>query len=360
MKYLLVPIDRSSVSFCYYENPFVGSDPEPIPGEILQRAVDYAQAHALTVNFLYGRTDPPVSHRSIIESVNHAKIVPLPLAKMYPDSIVVIESREIEEAATAGLDQERNVIVRLGSERLPQLATTLPLLFGAFQRLTLCLTGLESITEEELEVYGQQLLILSGVAAELYHRGHVFELNVLSDRMILDKMRNCGAGIEHLTVGPDGRMYLCPGFLYDNPGLSVGNLIDGIQIPNSELLRLDHAPMCSVCDAYHCKRCFYLNKKLTLEINTPSRQQCMGSHKERNTAAQFLTLLQDMPAFSVMKPIPAIDHLDPFEVLDRLKNQHAVSPPRVEGEQPGDQPIREILIRICKVQEEILELLKKR
>lgn len=332
--------------------------------DILQRMVDYAQANELTINFLYGQTEPPQPQRSLIESVSHALIVPLALAESYPESVVVIESGEIEQAAAdKGLRRspERNVIVRLGNEHLPQLATTLPLLFGAFQRLNLCLTGLEKITETELEVYGQQLLTLAGTVADQYHHGDIFELNVLSDRMILDSMRNCEAGCEHCTVGPDGRLYLCPGFLYDYPGATIGSLAKGIQIPNAELLRLDHAPLCLSCDAFHCKRCIYLNKKFTLEINTPSRQQCVASYKERNASEQILTLLRDLPAFSAIKLIPSIDYCDPFEVRHQLKkpsggSKHEEFPQKFEGSR---RSIEEILVRICKILEEILELLKR-
>ncbi|MGA2507861.1 MAG: CXXX repeat peptide maturase [Chitinispirillaceae bacterium] len=363
MKYLIVPIDKSSVSFCYYDNPYRTSGQEPIALDILQRTVDYAQANELTINFLYGRNEPPEPHCSLIKSVSHAAFVPLALADAYPESVVVIESGEIEQAAAdKGLRRspERNVIVRLGRERLPRLANDLPLLFGTFQRLNLYLTGLENITESELELYGQQLAALTETVADCYRRGDIFELNVLSDRMILDNMRNCEAGCEHCTVGPDGQLYLCPGFLYDDPGAAIGSLAKGIQIPNAELLCLDHAPLCSSCDAFHCKRCIYLNKKLTLEINTPSRQQCVASYKERNASEQLLTLLRDLPVFSAMKLIPSIDYCDPFEVRHQLKktsgDRQEEVPPKFDG---SGRSIEEILVRICRIQEEILELLKR-
>ncbi|MGA3287153.1 MAG: CXXX repeat peptide maturase [Bacteroidota bacterium] len=390
MKFLIVPIDKSSISFCYYENPYSGIDPEPISLSTLKIAIDYAQANGLTINFLYGQMDPPLPYRSIIESVSHAKIVPLALANVYPESIVVIESGEIKQVTGISLGPDRNLIVRIDKDRLPQLAKTLPLLFGAFHRLNLCITGLERITETELDLYSQQLLMLAETVADRYRRGDIFELNFLSDRLILNNMKNCEAGCEHLTVGSDGRLYLCPAFLYDNPDISVGDLTDGIHIPNADLLQLDHAPLCSLCDAYHCKRCIYLNKKLTLEINTPSRQQCVASHKERNASEKLFTLLQDLPAFTAMKKIPAIDYNDPFILLQQMRNAPSanrdvkeestfmkssnpeieINDPRLkprstaettgfESVEPGDQSIKEILFRICKMQEEILELLRK-
>lgn len=204
MNYLIVPLDKASVSFCYYDNPNYASGSEPISTDVLKRAVDFALANELTINFLYGQIDPIESHRSIIESVSHAKIVPLALAEAYPESAVVIESCEIEQAAAASPDlgPGRNVIVRLERERLLRLADDLSLLFGVFQRLNLYLTGLEKNAESEFELYGQQLSALMENVARHYRRSDIFEVNVLSDRMMLDSMRNCDAGCEHCTVGP--------------------------------------------------------------------------------------------------------------------------------------------------------------
>ncbi len=234
MKFLVVPIDKTSVSFCYYGNSHRGSDPEPIPKEILQRAVEYAKANELTINFLYGRKKPPAAYRSIIESVSHAKIVPIDLADAYPDSVVVIESRELDRTDSHISLNGRNVIVRLDKKRIPRLASTVGPLLGTFQRLNVCITDMEKITDKELDTYSQQLTAIVPSVADRYRRGDIFELNFLSDRMILDSMKNCEAGCEHLTVGPDGRLYLCPGFLYDNPESAVGSLSDGIRIPNQE------------------------------------------------------------------------------------------------------------------------------
>ncbi|HEY9167188.1 MAG TPA: CXXX repeat peptide maturase [Candidatus Kryptonia bacterium] len=385
MKFLILPVDKSSVSFCFYANRYDPSEPEPIPKATIKTAVNFACTNGLTIHFLYGRTDPPSQYKRIIESINHVKIVPLTLAKKYPESIVVIDSEEIERVGNSGLDPGRNVIVRLSKEFLPQLAAILPRLFGIFQRLNLCIVGMESITEIELDLYGQQLLMLAESVSRYYRQGNIFELNLLSDRIVLDKMKNCDAGCEHFTVGPDGRLYLCPGFLYDDPDASVGSLEEGIHIPNPELLRLDHAPICSHCDAYQCMRCIYLNKKLTLEVNTPSHQQCVASHKERSGSEKILTILRDIPAFAGMKNIPPIDYDDPLILLRRSREQSseggymiAKTPvmtdirgqtnplTRKTTEQTlnyksdsAEQPSIAVLMKVLRNQEEILELLKK-
>ena len=127
-------------------------------------------------------------------------------------------------------------------------------------------------------------------------------------------MNNCGAGESNITLAPNGKFYVCPAFYLYNKSNSIGSLDDGIDIKNKQLYRLDHAPRCSHCDAYQCKRCVWLNQKTTLEVNTPSHEQCVVAHLERNASRNLLCKLQKhgmiLSTYDVMKDI---DYLDPFE-----------------------------------------------
>ena len=55
-----------------------------------------------------------------------------------------------------------------------------------------------------------------------------------------------------------------------------------------------------------------MNKKTTLEVNTPSHEQCVVSHIERNASRELLIRLKKCGLNSVSK-IKKIDNLDPFE-----------------------------------------------
>ena len=123
------------------------------------------------------------------------------------------------------------------------------------------------------------------------------ELNFLTDRLYLFNMNNCDAGIKHLTIAPDGRFYLCPGYYHDKNNNALGDLNNGYLIKNQKLLQLKNAPLCSNCDAWHCKRCIYLNQKLTLEVNTPSSRQCIVSHIERNSSRVISDKLRKLSSF---------------------------------------------------------------
>ena len=75
-----------------------------------------------------------------------------------------------------------------------------------------------------------------------------------------------------------------------------------------QLLELKYSPICRICDAYQCKRCVFLNKKLTSEINTPSSRQCRLSHIEREASRLFLQKLKETGAsITGFKDIPGMD-----------------------------------------------------
>jgi hypothetical protein len=55
-----------------------------------------------------------------------------------------------------------------------------------------------------------------------------------------------------------------------------------------------------------------LNRKTTREVNTPSHEQCLAAHLERNASRNLLMDLQLFGAWKE-KSIAAIDYLDPLD-----------------------------------------------
>ena len=175
---------------------------------------------------------------------------------------------------------------------------------------------MERFTDADQERYGRWLAQLGEELERLYVNGKSPQLNLLTDRVMLTAMNNCGAGDTCITVAPNGRFYVCPAFYYDDPDDNVGDLDQGIDIKNRQLYRLGHAPICRRCDAWHCRRCVWLNRRMTLEVNTPSHEQCVMAHLERNATRNLLASIRSKGTFLPDKPeIKEIDYLDPFEKL---------------------------------------------
>ena len=181
--------------------------------------------------------------------------------------------------------------------------------------------------EAMLFAYGRpvKLSILSKILEALYLNGKSPQLNLLTDRMMLEKMNNCNAGWENITLAPDGKFYVCPAFYLasdeEDYGLgkskfSIGNLNDGLDIKNPQLYKLSHAPLCRNCDAYQCKRCVWLNRKTTFEVNTPSHEQCVVAHLERNASRELLYNIRKYGEFLPHIKMNEIKYLDPFEMKE--------------------------------------------
>ena len=158
---------------------------------------------------------------------------------------------------------------------------------------------------------------MKNTVKEAFVQGLLPQINLLTDRILLDKMNNCNAGIENITLAPNGKFYVCPAFYLENENDSVGDLVTGINIKNKYLYQLQNAPLCRKCDAYQCKRCVWLNRKTTREVNTPSHEQCVVAHIERNAGRE---LLYDLQAFGAWKEksIGEINYLDLFKVKDNF------------------------------------------
>lgn len=320
IKYLIAILDKQATSFCYYENPdYYRPASVLMPREELEKTVDYAARNKIAVNFLYGNRRLPGPYEDLIESIDHVKIMPLKLRREMSDGIFVINRDDRQEIDRLEENFHLNLILRLEREDLGELAGIFRSLLGKFRRLNLCLLNMADYRPADLTEYGNQLAKIEHYAADEYRAGNMPEINFISDRFMLQNMNNCDAGITHLTAAPNGKLYLCPGFYYDNAENSPATRQPEIEIKNSRLLKLSHAPICRNCDAYQCKRCLFLNQKITGEINTPSSQQCIASHLERNTSGRLLDALKPViESFRRYVSIPAIPYLDPYEIVNNI------------------------------------------
>jgi radical SAM peptide maturase (CXXX-repeat target family)/CXXX repeat peptide maturase len=182
-------------------------------------------------------------------------------------------------------------ILLLNRHNISNLYELTEKLFNKVDRINLVLEDVDKWDKKDTEQYNMQLDLVVPFIAGNYNQGEELEINILTDIWNLSSMKNCDAGTGTFTLAPNGRIYMCPAFYFDDPDSYVGTLTDGICIKNPQLLELKNAPICSVCDVYNCNRCNYLNKKMTNEINTPSKMQCVISHIEREQSRKLQELL---------------------------------------------------------------------
>lgn len=303
MQYLVILLDDTSVSYCHCDNPH--TERRLIGLEDLKAGILYAMKQNLMIQFVYPDYELPKEYLDVIDTIDHHDIVPWPRKG---DVTVENGKWKVENCADAV------AVWRTNKEMLLAKGDILSEAIRSVQRLNVVITDVETFTDEELKAYAELLDRWAAVLKEEYLKGRTPQLNLLTDRMMLDKPNHCNAGVENITLAPNGQFYICPAFYYSNPDDSVGSLAEGLSVKNQQLLRLDHAPLCRHCDAYHCRRCVWLNRKMTHEVNTPSHEQCVVAHAEREASRRLLASIREKAVFMPETEINEIGYNDPFDV----------------------------------------------
>ena len=308
VQYLIILLDDTAVSFCHYGNN--RKERRLMPLETLKAGILYGMKENLNIQFVYPDYDLPEEYATVIESIDHSKIKPA--SKADGADVTVIDG--LIEAKNVTISSGGTYVLRLTKQEMFAGHDAIVNLLENATRLNVVLTDVETFTDNDFAKYKDVLADLSKDVERMYAGGKSPQLNILTDRMMLDKMNNCGAGETNITLAPDGRFYVCPAFYLYDDGYAVGSLDGGLDIKNAQQYRLDHAPLCRKCDAYQCRRCVWLNRKTTLEVNTPSHEQCVVTHLERNASRSLLAAIRQHGTFMPGTEIRKIEYLDPFEV----------------------------------------------
>lgn len=305
LKYLVILLADNSFSFCNYED---SGNQSIISLDNLRAAIYYAMTENLEIQFVYPEERVSLEHTKLIESVDHVKIMPLSISGV--NDIGISNSWDILKNGI----ECKTIIVRTTFSDLLNSIEILALAFEKYSRINIVIKDVDSITNEDIDTYSTFLKELSGIICDKIIQGCEGQLSILTDRLSLNAMRNCNAGVESITVAPNGLFYICPAFYYGKEE-PVGTVSDGLSIPNQQLYKLENAPICRACDAWHCHRCVWLNKIKTLEVNTPGHIQCVLSHLERNAARSMTEIFENKNFKNQYSEIPQIQYLDPFDTL---------------------------------------------
>ena len=318
LQYLIIHLDDTSVSYCHYDNK---TEQNLISLNNLKAGILFAMKENLMIQMVYPDYQLPEEYEATIETIDHVKIKPFSLST--DANVVVIDSWNNLESLKA----EKEIAYVLRTDKasfFENYAKLLPVLDEVL-RLNVVIKDIETFTDDDFAQYKTILGELASKVKDCYEKDHAVQLNLLTDRMMLDMMNNSNAGWESITLAPDGRFYVCPAFYLadenEDFGLgkakySAGDLQSGLDIKNPQLYRLDHAPLCRKCDAFQCRRCVWINRKTTYEINTPSHEQCVVAHVERNASRDLLASIRTLGTFLPDKEIKEIDYLDPFDIKD--------------------------------------------
>ena len=318
LQYLMILLDDASTSYCHYNNE--KTTQKLISLDDLKAGILFGMKENLMIQYVYPSHELPAEYEEVIESIDHSKIMPANNPNASEADVVVFN--DWKQMQGYAFDAETAYVLRIGKSDLFSQKELVKDTLGKVAKLNVVITDVETFTDADFDTYKGVLKHWAEELEKLYAEGKSPQLNLLTDRMILDKMNNCGAGDTNITLAPDGKFYVCPAFYQANSetviskGYNIGSLAEGVDIKNPQLYKLTHAPLCRICDAYQCKRCIWLNRKTTLEVNTPSHEQCVVAHLERNASRDLLAAVRKHGQFLPNREIKEIDYLDPFDVKE--------------------------------------------
>ena len=225
MEYLVILLDDTAPSYCAYTVP--PRERRLISTEDLKAGITFALKENLRVQFVCPDYALPPEYRALMETVEHSRIQTADCAERGTEVAVFNGWDNLEGYPYA---PETAYILRTGKEEFfrqyPQIAGILE----RVARLNVIITDIETFGEEDFSRYAAALRILSGSVLTLFLQGKRPQLNLLTDRLMLEEMNNCNAGWKNITLAPDGRFYICPAFYYENEPKCVGSLKTGLHI----------------------------------------------------------------------------------------------------------------------------------
>ncbi len=226
------------------------------------------------------------------------------------DNVISVYDNKVEHK-----DDIDNSILIINKASISNLYQYITEILSTVYRINLVIEDLDTWKEDDILKYKGELSKTVDYLADKYLQGDIHEINVLTDLWDLKAMHNCDAGSNTFALAPNGKIYLCPAFYFDDPDNDIGTLEEGIKIKNPQLLQSDNAPICSKCDVYSCNRCKYLNLKMTNELHIPSKMQCVVSHTEREQSMRLQELLKENNSLQFDNILKNIDYSDPLELL---------------------------------------------
>lgn len=318
LQYIIILLDDNSTSFCHYDIPQNRKN-NLIDIDVLKKGIRFAMKNNLRIQFVYPEEDIPKSYVDIINSTNHINIKPYISTQKDETDVLVFNEPPFDF-----IKGKHNIATfRLTLQEFLNLQDSLiSLVCKTVKRINVVIRGKDFSRNFDFVKYQTKLEHLSELIEKEYLAGNFTQWNILTDKMMLSEMNNCGAGDTSITLAPNGKFYICPAFYYDDIEDTVGDIQNGLNIPNQQLYKLKYSPICLHCDAYQCKRCVWLNRRMTLEVNTPSHEQCVSSHIERNASRKLLNNIRRYGDFLKDTIINEIDYLDPFEKVNQWKQEN--------------------------------------
>jgi Fe-S-cluster formation regulator IscX/YfhJ len=160
----------------------------------------------LMIQFVYPDYELPQEYHEAIKSIDHNKIIPALLNEQSADVIVFEKWKEFSDY-NFSYDSKKSVVLRTIKIELFENYEQLIPKINRLERLNIVISDIDSFNDNDFLTYEQILAKLKTAIKDCCQKGELPQLNLLTDRIMLEKMNNCNAGIENITLAPNGKFY---------------------------------------------------------------------------------------------------------------------------------------------------------
>jgi uncharacterized protein len=302
-KFLLVITKNSIRPHCCYQSSLTND--QEMSEDLFEKAIDFGKKNGY---------QPIIMHDRWLD------FEPIRQSSLPSDTNIAICT--LDEVQRQSKNRSNIISIQFNKNEIDRLSETIKSLKTSVCRINLNVEDLPLWKEDDLNRYDVQLGKIADYFIAMRMDRRLFEINALTDPLELNKPCDCDAGLNSITIAPDGNFYICPAFYFDPMhGYSVGNISEGITGIGATLLQSGRSHICDGCKAYHCKRCKYLNVRMTGEISCPSKIQCVISHIELRNAKKYQEKLLQFTDERFSTIIDEVVSLDPMDNLLMLQNK---------------------------------------
>lgn len=309
-KVLNILLSSQTPQICGY--PIGNIEPKTIDLSVLQEYFKLCRDNNYFINILYPTIQLNTHYLELLNSIEAQRTIPYTQqSTQYKLEDGVIFTVTLGQELHTGFSC-MNVILLVDFHNISTLGNYVERLFNNNIIRVNLVSDLSKISLDfDFDAYKTQLTKIANVLFDFYKSNQPRYLNVLTDIVLLEKMNNCNAGITHVTLGPDGKLYICPAFYYSGHPLVGSSFTLPARLTN--ILDYKNAVVCKSCDALHCRRCIFDNFNKTCEYNIPGEVQCIISHIEREVSFDLQKKLLNETTFNSFKNIlTEKDYIDPF------------------------------------------------
>lgn len=313
-KHLYFLMSDDSVECCNYHSN--DSSNIVMSKEVTKKALRFCEENFFKPIILNSKSQEKIYDLDSLSSISRVEIckngINLPY-KNY-DKYVVLKPEEVRL-----FEGHEIVILNIDEQSFEKLSDLVICLIAKCQRVNVNFKF--HLQTAYMESYEKQLEAIAKNILEYLRDNKFKEVNILTDRLFLTGMNNCNAGVYNYTLAPNGKIYICPAFYFEDASQNIGDIENGItDLKFQEMLNLKNAPICKNCDAFQCSRCILDDKKDTGEYSIPGSLQCIKSHIERNISMHLLQILREEKIpYGADIVMETIKYVDPMEaIVDEL------------------------------------------